>query len=406
MDEFIVNPYISLRLEHGETMIYVANQPFKQCKLLLLNIPIAEMSTFDDLESIDEIAEEADRMMESEMMRTEIPPDVEFWGHCSNLQVWYEHDYDTRLIHSNLAFPLLKKLTEVGDPLAKKVFKSEIIKRYEDGNENTRAYLGVEGFLQYLTIEEHLDLLLDIENLIPLTELAEEVWPDRDPYEVIFMLMGKRIKLENKRVIKLDFSGLNLELDKFPKAILNLKSLKVLYFGRNYISDIPEEIKKLSYLRELGIGSNELSFIPDSICEINSLDSLWLGGNKIQSLPENIGDLLNLKKLRLQSNCLKELPESFSKLESLENLSLSNNQLKHLPDSFCNLKSLKWLSLSNNNLHELPECFKNLKSLEYLDMSRNPLVKNPEIVKKIEKLKIKRINGIKRKRKPKSFRIF
>lgn len=78
MKEFIVNPYISLRLEQGETMIYVVDQPFKQCKLLLLNIPIAEVSAFVELESIDEIAEDDDRMMESEMMRTEIPPDVEF----------------------------------------------------------------------------------------------------------------------------------------------------------------------------------------------------------------------------------------------------------------------------------------------------------------------------------------
>ncbi|KKL78837.1 hypothetical protein LCGC14_2020860, partial [marine sediment metagenome] len=281
-----------------------------------------------------------------------------------------------------LAFPLLKELTEVGDPLAKRVFKSEIIKRFEQGNKNTRSYLGLEGFLQYLTDEEYLDLILDTENQIALTELAEEVWPHRDPYEVIFMLLdGKRIKLENKRVIKLDFSGFTLKLGKFPKAILNLKSLKVLYFGRNYISNIPEEIKKLSFLRELVIGSNKLTLIPDSICEITSLEALWLGGNKIQSLPENIGDLINLKILRAGSNQLKKLPESFSKLKSLENLSLSNNELK-----------------------ELPECIKKLPHLEYLDVRSNPLVKNPKIIEKIEKLKIKKILGIKRKAKP--FRIF
>ena len=366
MNEFRINPYLSVRLEAKKTMIYVADQPFNQCKLLLLNIPIAEVNSLDELESIDEIAEEADRMMESEMMRTEIPPDVEFWGHCSNLQVWYEHDYDTRLIHSNLAFPLLKELTEVGDPLAKKVFKLEIIKRFEQGSENTRAYLGAESFLQYLTDEEYLDLKLDTENLIALTELVEEVWPDKDPYDKIFVLMGKRIKLENKKVINVSLRS--LELSEFPKAVLKLTDLKVLSFRVNNIKEISEKINNLSLLKELWLGSNELSYLPDSICEITSLESLRLGGNKIQSLPENIGDLLNLKTLRLQSNRLKELPESFSKLKLLEDLTLSDNYLK-----------------------ELPECIGRMPLLEYLDVSGNPLIKNPEIVEKLKKLKIKKI---------------
>lgn len=128
MKEFHVNKFLSVRLERGETRIYVAGQPFIQCKFLLLNIPITEISTFDEIESIDEAAEKVDGIMEKEIRKIEIPPEVEFWGHCSNLQVWYEYNYDTRLIHSNLAFPLLKKLAEVSDPLAKKVFKAELIK--------------------------------------------------------------------------------------------------------------------------------------------------------------------------------------------------------------------------------------------------------------------------------------
>ena len=36
----------------------------------------------------------------------DITPKQEFWAHCSNLQTWNENYYDTRLIHTNLAFPL------------------------------------------------------------------------------------------------------------------------------------------------------------------------------------------------------------------------------------------------------------------------------------------------------------
>ena len=55
---------------------------------------------------------------------------TEFRANCSNLQAWVENGYDTRLLHRNLAFPLLKKLTNVGDLHAKKVFKDEIANKY------------------------------------------------------------------------------------------------------------------------------------------------------------------------------------------------------------------------------------------------------------------------------------
>ena len=38
-----------------------------------------------------------------------ITPEQEFWEHYSNLQVWYKNDYNTRLLHRNLSFDLLKK---------------------------------------------------------------------------------------------------------------------------------------------------------------------------------------------------------------------------------------------------------------------------------------------------------
>ena len=83
-----------------------------------------------------------------------LSPEDEFRGHCSNLQAWIENDYDTRLIHYNLAFPLLKRLTEAGDLLAKKVFKEEIAKRYKSGFPSVVKYLEEERYLEYLSKEE------------------------------------------------------------------------------------------------------------------------------------------------------------------------------------------------------------------------------------------------------------
>jgi hypothetical protein len=381
--EFIINQYLSVRLRKEETMIYIVGEPFIQCKFLLLNIPIAEISTFDEIESIDEAAEKLDEEAEWEIKKIRLPAEVEFWGHCSNLQVWAEHSYDTRLIHSNLAFPLLKRLTEVGDPLAKKIFKSEVMKRYENGTERTRCYLISEGFLDFLNYEEYLNLILNTDDYIAFTDLAKELRVDE-------VLVREFVKIEDRKVVELELW--KLKLIEFPKTITDFKNLEVLSLRANNIKDIPEEIKKLNLLKSLWLVRNEISNLPDSICEMTSLEALWLSGNKIHTLPEKIGDLVHLKILRLGSNEITELPESFCNLKSLEDLSLSSNRIEKLPVSFYELVSLKRLDLSNNLLYKLPESLKHLESLEYLDVSRNPLAKNPKIVEELKKLKLKKID--------------
>jgi hypothetical protein len=77
-----------------------------------------------------------------------------FWAHCSNLQVWVENDYDTCLLHSNISFPLLKELQNLGDRIAKKVFKEEIAKRLMSGEVTVAIFLMKEGYLNFLSQDE------------------------------------------------------------------------------------------------------------------------------------------------------------------------------------------------------------------------------------------------------------
>ncbi len=152
--EFKINEYITLKLENRETVIYVNGERFIQCKYLLLNIPIGETEgaeKVEDIKSIDEAAETLDGREEQVKV---IPSETEFWGHCSNLQAWAENNYDTRLLHRNLAFPLLKKLTKAKDPQAKKVFKEEIAIRLGEGNRNVMLFLINGGYLSYFNEEE------------------------------------------------------------------------------------------------------------------------------------------------------------------------------------------------------------------------------------------------------------
>ncbi|MFX1275298.1 MAG: hypothetical protein ACFFBP_08955 [Promethearchaeota archaeon] len=151
MKEFKINAYITLKLEGINTNIYLDEHLFQQCKYLAFNFPIDEVHEFDDIQSIDEM-EENDRS--NTYKELDISPEQEFWGHCSNIHAWVENDYDTRLLHRNLAFPLLKKLTEIGDPVAKRVFKEEIIYRLEEGNDNVVIYLHKEGYLDNFSFEE------------------------------------------------------------------------------------------------------------------------------------------------------------------------------------------------------------------------------------------------------------
>ncbi len=154
MKEFKINEYLLLRLEEGKTNIYVKGELFKQCKFLLLNIPVEKISTFDEIESIDEAIENLDHSFERKRDDYDIPPETEFWGHCSNLQVWAENEYDTRLLHRNLAFPLLKKLADAGEIIAKKTFKEEIVNRLLSNNETVITYLLELGYLDSFSTDE------------------------------------------------------------------------------------------------------------------------------------------------------------------------------------------------------------------------------------------------------------
>ena len=155
MKEFKLSKYLKIKLEDDSTNIYVNGEYFEQCKYLLLNISKESLHNFDKIESIDEAAEILNHSMEGEGVdKMEISPEAEFWGHCSNLQVWIENDYDTRLLHSNLAFPLLKKLVNAGDLTAKKVFKEEIALRLLSGYSSVVIYLIEEGYLEEFTTEE------------------------------------------------------------------------------------------------------------------------------------------------------------------------------------------------------------------------------------------------------------
>lgn len=340
MKEFQVNKYITLKLEDGKTNIYIDGELFEQCKFLLLNIPVSEISYFDEIDSVDEASENLSTDMEGREGEEEggikITPEVEFWAHSSNLQVWAEHRYDTRLIHSNLAFPLLKKLTDVGDPIAKKTFKEEIAKRVESGYLPVIEYLIEEGFTDYLSREEFLQCFLDDEKEIQFLLEVEKTNDITFYLEKELSVEYNNFTFEKKRIIGICIHALKLEGMSYQ--ISNLNNLKWLFLIRDSIDELT-----------------------DSYGDLDKLESLILTGNNLKRLPKTMKKLKSLTYLDLSSNSFGILPEVIEKLQSLESLASRNNRLDIIPDSLLKLSKLTYLDLRKNEVDPNSEIIKKLR---------------------------------------------
>lgn len=160
--EYQINAHITLKLEFLETVIYIDNVIFIACKSLLLNTSVDELKELEYITSIDDLEQRLESPSSIFTKKiAKISPETRFWAHCSNIQAWVESDYDTRLLHSNLAFPLLKKLVTVGDLGALRVFKEEIVKRLESGFPSVIYFLINEGYTDYISREDLIYAILN-----------------------------------------------------------------------------------------------------------------------------------------------------------------------------------------------------------------------------------------------------
>ena len=134
MQDYIVNEFISLKLEGSMTEIYINDKPFQHCKYLLISIPSEEREDFDGYDTMDEIIEAAGK--EADGMATELTIEEEFWGHCSNIQTWVENHYDYRILDTKLSIPIIlkimKSLTKKGGKEKFRNFFMEVVNSLDD----------------------------------------------------------------------------------------------------------------------------------------------------------------------------------------------------------------------------------------------------------------------------------
>ena len=408
MIQFKVNELITVKLENEKTVIYVANDRSWHCKYLLLSIPVDQISSFDEIESIDEAAIVLDKSLEPEVYENNedndnefiqkqlIPPHVEFWAHCSNLQVWAENEYNTQLLHSNLAFPLLRKLYFSNDPIAKIVFKKEIAKRLESGFPPVVEFLVLQKYLDYLSEDEFSSVIQNpkiIDALVRagykneedeyqydgLYALISKVKKDKNSY--LITLIGELLKTNNKELLYfLDRTTIMYELNKTELAYELLNKEEAIAIVE-LLSTIPKEMDFVidpivknstifiddKHIVRLNLNFCKLKKIPDQLFKFKKLEGLYLKGNLLTSLPDTIEDFGAIKYLGLSENKISTISEKIGELKKLQNLNLSSNLIERIPDTIGELKNLRILNISNNPLKTIPKSLNELSDLNIIE---------------------------------------
>lgn len=231
--QFQINNYLMLKLEKNMTNIYINGKIFRQCKYLFLINP-QNKEAHDFIDSIDE----AEQFLSGDLERKLTPKDFgilpleEFYAHCSNLQAWYENGYDSRILHRNLAFPLLKALTQAGDLQAKKSFKEEISERLKSGYPPVLGFLREENYFDFLSEQEFDAILNDINfNIDNIDNSGFKIDDMIEKTSHNFKLKnGKKILARLNYEISLGFRKKTLY---FKEKVINTKKLMSLILSPN-----------------------------------------------------------------------------------------------------------------------------------------------------------------------------
>jgi len=243
---------------------------------------------YDEIDSIDEAADVYRKQggylghMGSRTGR--ITPEQEFWGHCSNIQAWVEHDYDTRILMSNLSFPLLRELTRAGDPVAKRVYKEEVAHRLESGHPSVVQYLLSQGYIGVFTPSEF-ESILEATDIIKnlssypsmlnqfvrscfsrfptlIENILLQILKLQDGKKFIFSLIQKSYTITpfSTRMRDLDLQFLQILNSKFKALLKKVKEDNIM----KDISDCIKMIKKTSQEQEMHPSSYDESYFRDS----------------------------------------------------------------------------------------------------------------------------------------------
>ncbi|TFF88170.1 MAG: hypothetical protein EU549_03520 [Promethearchaeota archaeon] len=252
--EFIVNESLKVRLENGKSVIYINDEPFRTCVSIFIEDPSENFTDYTNYESIDAINFTNPSVLEILENESEISSESLFWVHCSNLQVWAENNYDTRLLHSQVSFPILKQLSQGGNLEAREAYKLETIKRFKTCYPWVFHYI-VEECIDDFPKEE----IIEIYNSINLDDLKhiKDFFPDWLQYRIeldILVVLSEYNKDAKERLIELILETLKSDnIENIGKVINEhlIKSLDYDILNINFDSidkNLSEKLILLTYI--------------------------------------------------------------------------------------------------------------------------------------------------------------
>lgn len=133
---------------------------------------------------------------------------------------------------------------------------------------------------------------------------------------------------------------------KSLKDVRNPDSVYILQLRFKRLKQIPPKVFEMRNLRRLDLGRNFIDSIPPEIAQLSNLQHLDLRRNRIRVVPPELGQLSNLQVLNLSRNPILELPDQLSALSNLQELILWCTGIIAFPPSFVALdSSLKLIDL-------------------------------------------------------------
>ena len=193
-----------------------------------MNIPKKNINEYKEFDSIDKIYNYySDEMESSNNISLNISPEEEFIAHCSNIHAWVENNYDPRILHSNLSYPLLKELSKHGNNKAKLSFAEYLLERYKE-NKSYSDIRGLRFLLEFFTDREIQDFILD--NKAIYRDIIKTAWETRNLTEETIKRICKLVDTDIISQRKIYFSS-NKSIDTRIQGLDIRKIIsKLLYY--------------------------------------------------------------------------------------------------------------------------------------------------------------------------------
>ncbi len=214
-------------------------------------------------------------------------PEEEFKGHCSNLQVWVENNYDTCLLHKNLAFPLLKKLSSVGDPVAKEVLVQEIVERFKSKSTSVQTFLIQQGFLSFLEAGYIEDLFQYVVDRQVFYSLAGHYKRSED-----LLLEIKALNL----LVKADSINYTYNMALANRYLRNNDTINAILVLRKFLTLYPNDEMSLFFLAHLYMFEKKINKTKKTLGRIKNPEFAYVKYRNLNELDRGMYKLLKLRK--------------------------------------------------------------------------------------------------------------